>query len=219
MTLESVRVQEREGLMAEYAFTDMPPVCAVSDMTTVQRLPSGLRAKHPVFIDELKAAAKAGALVQRCPSLNYKFLWTHIDDDDYRERYIGFLNQCHGMQLKELPSDYHVDHLFNRQRARGMNLPFVRMVLLPKGVNTSHGAGYEKSRTQGGIGRLGRERGLDEVMLLKLWGILSPRKGMPLTSEMKAHVLRMASQFGIPAAEIERNIRELMEVASFTPRE
>jgi hypothetical protein len=58
---------------------------------------------------------------------------------------------------------------------------------------------------------------MDEIMLLKLWGIPSPRKGMPLSPEMQAHIIRMAALFGIPAAEVERNVHELMEVASSRP--
>ena len=58
---------------------------------------------------------------------------------------------------------------------------------------------------------------MDEVMLLKLWGISSARKGMPLSPEMQAHIMRMAAVFGIPTAEVERSVHELMEAASSRP--
>ncbi len=96
---------------------------------------------------------------------------------------------------------------------------FVRMVLLGPGENRSHGAGYEKSRTAGGIGRPERERGLDEIMLMKLCGIRSPRKNRPLSAEMIAHIYRIAALFNLPPLEIEQNIRDLMEVAAYRPSE
>ncbi len=218
MTLADVMAQEREALMAEYAAPpQVPPYCAVPDFDVLARTPSILRGRHPVHVEEVPGSRAGSAFVQSCPTLGYKFLWAHADNDDYRADYLRFLRTQHGMTLDALPETHHVDHLYNRARARDMGLPFIRMVLLPRSINTSHGAGYEKARTRGGIGTPGRQRGIDEIVLMKLWGIRSPRKGMPLSPEMQMHVARMAVLFGVPAAEVERNIRELMEVAAFRP--
>ena len=225
MTFTDVMNSEREAILAEYAFTDslfrtqIPPYSAVPIFDILLRTPSVLRARHPVQVDELPGKRSGYAFVQTCPTLNYKFLWAHVDNDNYRNDYFTFAQKHHNVSGSELPENLHVDHLFNRERARAMQLTYIRMVLAPQDVNTSHGAGYEKSRTQGAIGRVGRERQIDEVMLMKLLGVPSPRKGKPLSGQMQHHVGRIAAQFGLPASEIERNIRELMEVANFRPPE
>lgn len=223
MTLAGVMAREREALMTEYLFeqglarVQVPPYSAVPDFDVLIRTPTSLRTRHPVRVDELSSAKRGRAFVQICPSLNYKFLWVHADNDDYRADYVTFLQNYYGMTIQALPEAYHVDHLYNRARARQLALPYIRMVLLPREVNTSHGAGYEKSPTLGGLGTPGNQRGIDEISLMKLWGVATPHKGMPLSPEIVAHARRMSMLFGIPAAEIERNIRELMDVASFRP--
>jgi hypothetical protein len=223
MTLADVMAREREALMTEYLFeqglarVQVPPYSAVPDFEVLIRTPTTLRTRHPVRVDELSGARRGRAFVQICPSLNYKFLWVHADNDDYRADYVTFLQNHYGMSIQALPEAYHVDHLYNRARARQLALPYIRLVLLPREVNTSHGAGYEKSRTLGGLGTPGNQRGIDEISLMKLWGVATPRKGMPLSPEIVAHARRMSMLFGIPPAEIERNIRELMDVASFRP--
>jgi len=221
MTLADVLVREREALLAEYLFKEglsginVPPYCAVSDFEVLLRTPTSLRSQHPVSVEELPGTDLGYAFVQSCASLRYKFLWVHSDNDNYRNDYEAFLRKHYGLKLEKLPSDYHVDHLFNRKRAISMGLRYIRAILLPQGINTSHGAGYEKSRTQSGIGRPGRERGLDEVMLMKLCGFRTPRKGMPLTTEALIHAQHIAALFGLPVSEVERNIQELMDVAKF----
>jgi len=99
-----------------------------------------------------------------------------------------------------------------------MGLTFIRTVLMPKSVNMSHGAGYEKLRTQGRLGKPGRERKLDEVMLMKLWGVMSPRKDTPLSPEMLMHTRHVAVLFGMNPADVERSIREMMDVATYRPK-
>lgn len=220
MTFVDVMNAEREALLAEYCFTDslsrahIPPYSAVSDPDTLVRTPSALRARHPVQLEDLPGRQSGYAFVQTCPSLRYKFLWAHVDNDNYRADYLTFAQKHHGVSAPQIPDTLHVDHLFNRERARALQLSYIRMVLAPVGINTSHGAGYEKSRTSSGIGRIGRDRQIDEIMLMKLQGVSSPRKGKPLSAQMQQHMQRMSSQFGLPVAEIERNVRELMQVAS-----
>ena len=223
MTLPDIITLEREALMTEYLFEQglariqVPPYSAVPDFEVLIRTPSMLRSRHPVRIDELPGRKRGQAFVQSCPTLNYKFLWVHADNDDYRQDYITFLQNHHRMTIQALPEAYHVDDLYNRARAGQMALLYIRLLLLPREVNTSHGAGYEKSRTRGGLGTPGNQRGIDEIALMKIWGISTPRKGLPLSPEMVAHARRMSMLFGLPPAEIERNIRELMDVASFRP--
>ena len=209
--------------MAEYLFPEgavakmqVPPYCAVPDFQVLEKTPTFLRTRYPIRIQAL-AGREGKAWVQVCDGLKYKFLWAHVDDDDYRDDYLKFLVNHHGIKISAIPDDYHVDHLYNRARAREMKLPFVRMGLLPRSVNTSHGAGYEKQRTRGSIGTPGNQRGIDEILLMKLWDIQSPRKGQPLGPTMQAHLDRMASLFGIPRAELLRNVTELMDVAAFRP--
>jgi len=116
-----------------------------------------------------------------------------------------------------MPTGYDLDHLFNRARASDLTLPYIRLVLLAQGENCSHGAGDEKSRTKRGIGKPARERGIDELMLMKRCGVRGPRKNEPLSPEMIAHIHRTAALFTTRPHEIEQNLRELIEVAAFRP--
>ncbi|PZW40084.1 hypothetical protein C8P66_12553 [Humitalea rosea] len=217
LTLADVRNQERDAILGEYLVADVPPYTAIPDISVLMATPSVLRAKHPLGIEAFPRASTAQGFVQICPSLGYKFLRLPPDDDNYLATYKSFLKKHHG--LGDVPSGYDVDHLFNRARAIDLGLGFVRMVLLGPGENRSHGAGYEASRTKGGIGRPGRERGIDEIMLMKLCGIRSPRKNRPLSLEMLTHVHYIAALFGLPPLAIELNIRDLMSVAAFRPDE
>jgi len=228
MILDNVMAQERDALMSEYLFPEgfgrgvnVPPYCAVPKFEILKTTPSHLRGRYPIQVEELEhdgSTKDTGkAFVQTCAGLKYKFLWAHVDNENYRDDYLRFLRDYYHLALPELPGSYHVDHLFNRERARDLHLPFVRMVLLPGSINMSHGAGYEKARTQGGIGTPGNQRGIDEIMLLKLWGVPTPRKNMPLSSEIRGHLQRMSVIFHIPCPELERSVRELMAVASFRP--
>lgn len=170
--------------------------------------------QHPVTLEPLADRPRTSAVIQACPSLKYKFLWVHADNDSYRDDYKIFLKQVHKVS-EELPSSVAADHLFNRERARGLQTPWIRLVLASGPINSSHGAGYEKSRTNNGLGTHGRDHKMDEITLMKLCGIPSPRKNQPLTAEMRLHAHKVAELYGISFKEIERNIAELMQVAAF----
>src|SRR6185312_1317054 len=221
VTVDEVQRRERDGLLGEYlipvGILQIPPYVAISAIVDLTTTPSNLRAMYPLAIEPFPGNETTKGFVQHCPSLNYKFLWLRPEDDDYKAKYEAFLERHHG--INTMPSGYDVDHLFNRARAINLGLSYVRMVLLGPGENRSHGAGYEKSRTAGHIGTPGNQRGIDEIMLLKLCGIRSPRKNRPLSPETLTHIRRIASLFSIPPLEIERNIRELMEVAAFRPHD
>jgi len=223
MTFDDIMAMERNALLREYAVPigfariNVPPYVAVPDFDVLKATPSELRARCPIDVEHLKNGQPGQAFVQICPSLNYRFLWTHVDNNKYRDDYLTYIRDYHYMPVTSLPQGLHVDHLFNRARARSMQLPFVRMALLPASINCSHGAGYERSRTRGGIGTPGNQKGIDEIVLMKLFGIASPGKDAPLRPEIFAHLTQMSVMFGIPVAELERNVRELMDVAAFRP--
>lgn len=58
---------------------------------------------------------------------------------------------------------------------------------------------------------------MDDIILLKLCGLPSPRAGQPLTPEMMAHIQAIARLSGMKADEILGNIQDLIEVANFVP--
>lgn len=221
--LATIMQQERDALMGEALAADalgakVLPYAAVQDIAEVTHTPIALRSRHPtLFVPLVGVTGKGGALVQYTPSLGFRMLWVHADNDRYREDYVTYLRTERGINCTALPETHHVDHLFNRARAQELHLAWIRAVLLPRGVNTSHGAGYEKSRTQGLVGAAGRPRKIDEITLMKLWHLRSPRRGHALAPEMRAHAARMAVLFGLPQTEIERNIAALMAVAAFRP--
>jgi hypothetical protein len=156
---------------------------------------------------------KQKALVQHCPTLGYRFLWCHVDNNSYRRHYVRFLQHEYKWGRSSLPRDWHVDHAFNRARARDLELNWVRMMLLPGSINMSHGAGYEKGRTRSPIpGTAGRDRKLDEVTLAKASGLKSPRRGEPLSAELEAYARRIAHKHGLPAQVVIDNIYELLAI-------
>jgi hypothetical protein len=190
------------------------PYAAVTEPGILVRTPTFVRRLHPVTLDTLPGRDFSKSFIQVCPSLKYKFLWVHADNANYRQDYVSFLRTFHKV-AGELPGEFHADHLYNRDRAILLRAPFIRMVLAPGPVNSSHGAGYEKSRSTNGLGSAGRDHKMDEITLMKLCGIPSPRKGQPLTAEMLAHVHRIAEIYGMNVKDIEKIIKNLMDVAAF----
>lgn len=219
MDLNTIMAAEREALIGELVLGTAPPYSALTDLDDVVRTPTFLRFRHPCVLESLNGVAPGRAMVQHCPSLDYRFLWCHVDDDAYRDDYVAFINATYGAGLDRLPETQHVDHLCNRERARAVGLFWIRMVLLPRGVNTSHGAGYEKSRTNGLAGAARGARSVDPINFLKLCGVRTPRKGMPLSAEVHAHAARMAGILNEPVEGIIASIEHMMEVAAFEPAE
>jgi len=220
LTLADIRNRERDALLGEYLFPQLggvqvSPYSAIGSIADLTGTPSVIRAKHPLSILAFPGADPARGFVQHCPSLGYKFLWLPPGEEGYLAIYRAYLKAHHG--LEPGTAGFDVDHLFSRARAGDLRLTHLRMVLLGQGENRSHGAGYESGRTRAGIGTPGRQRGIDEVMLMKLCGISSPRKNQALSPEMLAHVQRIAALFGLSPMEIEQNIRDLMAVAAHRP--
>ena len=222
MNINAVMKQEREALLGESLIKDpltgltLLPYAAVTEPDIIVLTPRFIRSRHPVTIEPLPGRDMRMAFVQVCPSLRYKFLWAHTDNNNYRDDYEAFLRNVHRISAT-LPRDIHVDHLYNRARAKAFSPPFVRLVLAEGPINSSHGAGYERARTRG-IGKPGRDHKMDEITIMKLCGVSSPKKGQPLTAEMKAHIYNVVRLYGISTSDAERTIQELMEVAGFRPR-
>jgi len=223
VTIKDVMNQERAALLGESIIKDpvsgleILPYAAVTDPEILVRTPTFLRSVHPVLLHDLEGHDRAMTFVQVCPSLRYKFLWVHADNKGYRSDYRDYLQKIHNV-TENLPDTVHVDHLYNRDRAKRLKTPFIRLVLCPQGINTSHGAGIEKKRTSAGLGRPGRDHKLDEIILMKLCGLRSPRKNQPLTAEMIAHVQAVARLYGMKVGDIQTIIRELIDVANFEPK-
>lgn len=220
LNIQDVMRHERSALLGESLIVapisrlTLLPYAAVTDPDVLVRTPQYIRMQHPVTVQSLANRARTSAFIQTCPSLKYNFLWVHADNDSYRDDYKTFLKQVHKVS-EELPSFIAADHLYNRERAREVQTPWIRLVLASGPINSSHGAGYEKSRTNNRLGAHGRDHKMDEITLMKLCGMPSPRKNQPLTAEMRFHVQKIAALYGMPCNEIERNIMELMQVAAF----
>ena len=223
MTIRDVMDRERAALLGESLIADpisglaLLPYAAVTEPSVLVRTPTFLRAIHPVTLESLPGRDRGMAFVQVCPSLKYTFLWVHSDNNNYRQDYVSFLKEVHKVSA-ELPRGLHVDHLYNRERAKRLQTPFIRLVLAEQSINTSHGASYEKLRSQSGFGRPGRDHKLDEITLMKLCGIPSPRKGQPLTAEMIAHLQQVAQMCGLRFEDMRTSVKDLLEVAAFDPR-
>jgi hypothetical protein len=211
--LDKVMEDERRGLLAEQVYGDCPPYAAVTDMATVRDTPRAVRDRHPVTLQ----SHIRGAFVQTCPTLGTRFLWAHVNDDDYRDTYASYLAQfLNGGAAVTLPPTLNVDHLYNRERVRIFGLTYIRLALIPEGPNKSHGAGYEKARG-GGVGREGRPRSVDTVMMMKLFGFSSPSIAGRPSPQVAAFARMMAPRLGVSPAALEAEIADLVDVARFRP--
>ena len=148
MNILDVMQRERSALLGESlikagpAGTTVMPYSAVTQPDVLVRTPTWLRAMHPVTLTALPERDRSMAFVQECASLQYKFLWIHAENDAYRDDYKSFLRDVHRV-TETLPGNIHADHLYNRERARALQTPWIRLVLVDGPVNSSHGAGTE----------------------------------------------------------------------------
>jgi len=212
--LQLFYTQERNGLCSETRLSGVLPFVAVNDPAIIARVPTILRSRHPATIRPL-SGSRSGALIQDCPSLGYNSLWVATENDNYQSDYLLFLGSQLPQTLAAIPRGFHVDHLYNRARARQYGLAWIRTTLVPAGVNTSHGAGYEKTITKGEALRERRDmKTMDEITCMKFLGFSSPLKGQSPNQGVEAYVRFAAQAFGLPEAEVRRNILELMEKAA-----
>jgi hypothetical protein len=223
MNVRDVMRYESSALLGEWAVSaqilgfGVLPFAAVTDPEVIVRSPVFVRSVHPVLLENLSGRDRTATFVQSCPSLRYKFLWVHADNDNYRDDYKSYLRTVHKV-TQEVPQSIAVDHLYNRARAKTLGTPWIRAVLAEGPINSSHGAGWEKQRTQSGLGRTGRDHTMDTMILLKLCGMPSPKKGQPLTAGMHAQIQQVAEKTGLTVNQIEEDIADLMKVAAFKPR-
>lgn len=211
--LSNVHNKERRSLVEEGALDVILPYAAVADLETILSTPSTLRRTHPSTLRPLPGAHPQSARIQDCPTLNYRFLWCHVDNSSYRRHYLRFLQHEHGWSGEKIPIDWHVDHIFNRARAKKTQLKWVRMMLLPRSINTSHGAGYEKHRTRSLIlGTPGRSRHVDEVTLAKVCGLQSPQRGKEVSWKLEAYARWIAGKHGLSVPSVIENIQDLLAI-------
>jgi len=205
---------ERRSILAELeANSGIPPFAAISEIATAKNVPSQFRSRHPARMEALGE----GSFVIATPSIQSKVLWVRTDNDAYRASYATYLERHHNGYPGQLPSNLHVDHLYNRERALAFGLTYIRMGLLPSRPNTSHGAGYEKKRTHG-VGAQGRDRKIDTVMMMKAFGYRSPPMGGRKSPDMRAFASRFAPIFRISEDAVMSEIADLVAVAKFRPQ-
>jgi hypothetical protein len=213
LNLAEIMRLERDAVAVETKLAQCPPLVAVNQLDDIARVPSRLRYHHPVAIGAL--AGSKGAFVADCPTLQYKALWVTTSNDSYREDYLTFLNQSYGLSLPSLPDGYDVDHLYNRSRARGYGLKYVRTALVGYVANRSHGAAYEKDLTRNEARRERQDiKLMDEITSMKYFGFLSPLRSDPRPGEVAAYVAFASSKLGLDPDRVRESVAYLRQKAS-----
>lgn len=73
-------------------------------------------------------------------------LWVRRDYRGYRHAFQMYLSAFYGFSDKKLPSKWVVDHMQSKHRFKKEHpLYFIRLSLIPSDINSSYGAGFEKS--------------------------------------------------------------------------
>ena len=201
--LSSIFRAERDGVKAEARIGGTLPLVAAASMEIVSTRPTMLRKDYPVQITGLEGLGEEVRMVP-CPGLLYKTLWVTADNDRYRQNYLAFLRQSHGLQLERIPEPFDVDHMFNRARALRYGYKYVRLALVDSKVNQSHGAGYEKTVTRGNRERLDTTRALmDEIGCMKFFGFMNPSESRPRKDEIDSYARFAAAEFGMSEADVK----------------
>jgi len=114
-------------------------------------------------------------------------LWVRWNYKSYRKAFTNFLNFYYFMSLEKIPSAYQVDHLQSKGRFKPEHKDyFVRLALLDRRVNASHGAGFEKSfNATESLRELSGGIHMDWMAFLKIYGVTLPSKRAPKTKWMK----------------------------------
>jgi hypothetical protein len=184
-------------------------------MDIVSTQPSPLRIECPVLVRQLSDKVGDRAQVVVCPNLGYKTLWVDAADKKYRDHYLQFLQQEHGLNLKAIPKPFDVDHLFNATRATKYSYRFVRTALVDSPVNRSHGPGYEKTSTQGNRDRYPGSAQMDEIISMKFYNFMNPNMDEPRVAEIDAYVRFASAEFGFSEKDIRESIATCLRVARF----
>jgi hypothetical protein len=118
-------------------------------------------AQHPVGVWDPGQTAQIGtpsmwswdtrvrahrAFIRRLPGAQNEY-WVHVDYDDYREKFLSFLDSEFGLPRSAIHGTWHADHTLNRAFARKHGISFVRMALLQAPANIDYGRLMEKSFT------------------------------------------------------------------------
>jgi len=82
------------------------------------------------------------------------------------------LKSIYELGLQAVPAPYDVDRLYNQSRAQNYALKFIRMVLVDRASNQSHGVRSTKL--------------MDEITSMKYFGFLSPLRDDPRPDEVSA---------------------------------
>lgn len=206
--LDAYILRQRQALVGEVGVMgQVPPIVAVLGLGTLidfwsRRLPAATFAP---------LRGTSNLIVQRGPTGNW--LWIDPAYDGYRAAFGTFLETVQGVTAG-LSSSYHVDHVYNRARARQFGYGLVRMALVSGPVNTDHGRNYEK-----GIGAADRPRRakimklLDAMTELKVFGIQSLRAGASLSDEQLAAAEDAAATYGISAQQARDGIVNMRDRA------
>jgi hypothetical protein len=206
--------REHDALAAETRIAQCPPLVAVNNMDDVGRVPTKLRWNNPTTVARLPGA-KGAAFVVNCASLGSTALWVGTANDAYRSDYQLYLNTTYNLNLAKIPATYDVDHLYNRSRARGYGLQFIRVALVVGPANRSHGGAYEKDITANEAMRVRKDmKVMDEISSMKYFGFLSPLRNDPRESEITAYANFASTKLGLDPKEVRENVLYLRQKAS-----
>lgn len=209
--LEAWITAQRRAMIANWKKWDVPPVVAIDGTHVLGATyggPEG-RATQWLSLD----SACGGAMIQRSEG-GVQSLWVDPAREDYVDLFRTFLAEHARVDHRDLSVRYDVDHLYNAARARNFGYKLVRLFPILSAINRSHGAGYEKAMTASDIGRRRKVMKLmDEVSTMKFFGLKSPRKSGTLTADQRAHLERMAQEFGLPPGAATDGAAGLMDRA------
>ncbi|PAY03168.1 hypothetical protein CKO50_01180 [Pseudoalteromonas sp. HM-SA03] len=105
-------------------------------------------------------------------------LWVKSSYTRYRKAFLAYLNEFFFMKCDKIPKNWQVDHLQPKCRFKQEHpVYFIRLHLIDRAINSSYGAGFEKSfysfereiEPFGGIH-------MDWLVFLKAYGIRLPSK-------------------------------------------
>jgi hypothetical protein len=212
--VEGVIQREHDALAAETRIAQCPPLVAVNNMDEIARVPTKLRWNHQTSITTL-SGAKGAAFVVDCPSMESTALWVGTGNDHYRDDYLTYLKTTYKLDIPTVPAVYDVDHLYNRSRARGYGLQFIRVALVVGPANRSHGGAYEKDITTNEALRVRKDmKVMDEISSMKYFGFLSPLRNDPRESEIAAYANFASTKLGLDSEQVREGILYLRQKAS-----
>lgn len=109
--------------------------------------------------------------------------WARWDYRGYRKAFASYLSVFHPEFKSILSPNFHVDHLEPRFRFQKGEEYFVRLHLLERNVNTSYGAGFERSYYRAErVKPLHGARHMSWLGFCKAHGILPPGKNVGTTA-------------------------------------